>query len=103
MSARSGTTYTLFVSSPGDVMDERKRAVGTIERLNGEFRDQLRLRVIAYEHQVFSADRGPQEQISLASETDLVIGILWSRTGTALDPVKYLRADGSPYEERHSI
>jgi tetratricopeptide (TPR) repeat protein len=98
MSGGAAPTYRIFISSPGDVMEERARAQRTIARLNGEFQDELRMLTIAYEEKTYSADHDPQWEIEPAAECDLVIGILWARTGTPLDPTNYRRANGRPYE-----
>lgn len=90
--------YRVFISSPRDVAAERARALRVIERLNGEFRDQLRLAPVAWEEKVYQAAKDFQEQIDLASECQLVVGIFWARTGTPLDPGRYHRPDGRPYE-----
>ena len=39
-------TFKLFVSSPGDVMVERRRVENVASRLNGEFAGVARLEVI---------------------------------------------------------
>jgi tetratricopeptide (TPR) repeat protein len=69
-----------------------------VRRLNGEFRDQLTMTVTDYTALTFSADRPPQSDIREADQCDLVIGILWSRIGTPLDPTRYCRPDGHSYE-----
>jgi tetratricopeptide (TPR) repeat protein len=98
MPAAVAPTYHIFVSSPSDVLPERERTVRVIRRLNGEFRDQLSMSVTDYTTLTFAADHPPQADIREAGECDLVIGILWSRLGTPLDPKKYCRGDGRPYE-----
>ena len=41
----------VFISSPSDVMIERRRAQRVIERLNGEFTGRVRLEAIRWETQ----------------------------------------------------
>jgi tetratricopeptide (TPR) repeat protein len=91
-------TYTIFVSSPGDVDDERRRAERAIRKLQTEFDGYICLEPIFWEHQPQSAQRHFQEQIKkLPRDTDLVVCILWSRLGTRLPEDKFLRSDGTPY------
>lgn len=90
--------FTLFVSSPADVEAERRRVARVVERLNGEFREALRLKAIRWEESFYSAGSSFQQQIAEAAESDLVIGILWSRLGSPLPPEAPPRPDGRPYE-----
>ncbi|QFY41686.1 hypothetical protein F6R98_02800 [Candidatus Methylospira mobilis] len=91
-------TFSIFISSPGDVDDERCRAARVIHSLQHKFDRYLQLEPIFWEHQPQSAHQHFQDQIrKLPSATDLVVCILWSRLGTRLPPDKYLRADGTPY------
>jgi hypothetical protein len=53
-------TFKLFVSSPGDVMIERRRVENIISRLNGDFAEVARLQAIRWEtecYQAFSTSR----------------------------------------------
>ncbi|NOS90084.1 MAG: AAA family ATPase, partial [Methylococcaceae bacterium] len=91
-------TFSLFVSSPGDVDDERRRAEQVIRKLQTEFDRYIRLEPIFWEHQPQSSQQHFQEQIKkLPSATDLVVCILWSRLGTRLPPDKFQRPDGTHY------
>jgi energy-coupling factor transporter ATP-binding protein EcfA2 len=84
----------IFLSSPGDVSEERKIASGIIERLPNRpsFREKVMFRVVAWDKPGGdTAMRGtmtPQEAINEGlpkpSECDLVLVILWSRMGTPL-------------------
>lgn len=76
----------LFISSPGDVSEERGLAQQVIERLRVEFAGSVDLQPYFWEHEPLSAGAGFQDQIALPSEHDLVITILWSRIGTRLHP-----------------
>ena len=86
----------IFISSPGDVGQERVLAVRVIERLAGEFGNLVSLDAVLWEHEPLRATGHFQEQIILPSETDIVICILWSRLGTRL-PDGFRRDDGSTY------
>ena len=42
-------TFKLFVSSPGDVMVERRRVENVVSRLDGEFAGAARLETVRWE------------------------------------------------------
>ncbi|SMF95706.1 Tetratricopeptide repeat-containing protein [Methylomagnum ishizawai] len=91
-------TFSIFISSPGDVEDERRRAERVIRKLQTEFDRYVLLEPIFWEHQPQSAHQHFQDQIKkLPSATDLVVCILWSRLGTRLPEDKFQRGDGTPY------
>jgi eukaryotic-like serine/threonine-protein kinase len=77
-------TFRVFVSSPGDVMVERRRVENVVSRLNGEFAGVARLETIRWETESYQAHSTFQAQIPRSTECDLVIGILKWRLGTAL-------------------
>ena len=77
-------TFRLFVSSPGDVMVERRRVENVVSRLNGEFARIARLEAIRWETEFYQAYSTFQAQIPRSTECDLVIGILRWRLGTEL-------------------
>ena len=56
-------TVFVFVSSPSDAADERKRVVRLIERLNVDFADIVRLEPVRWEDRAYEAHQGFQEQI----------------------------------------
>jgi len=87
----------IFISSPGDVAEERALTKRVIQRLQGEFSGQAILDPIFWEHEPLLATKSFQEQIIRPSETDIVVTILWSRLGTRL-PANYTKPDGSRYE-----
>jgi tetratricopeptide (TPR) repeat protein len=78
--------FKLFVSSPGDVMVERRRVENVASRLNGEFAGVARLEVIRWETKNYQAFSTFQAQIPRSVDCDLVIGILKWRLGTELPP-----------------
>jgi len=87
----------LFISSPGDVFEERAIANRVIERLQSEYIGKVVLEAVLWEHEPLVATSTFQHQIVKPSESDVVIAILWSRLGTRL-PKEFVRADGSRYE-----
>ncbi len=86
----------IFISSPGDVGQERLIATRVVERLQGEFAAFVELVPILWEHEPLRATSHFQEQIIPPSSTDIVICILWSRLGTRL-PEQFRRSDGTLY------
>lgn len=87
----------IFVSSPGDVGEERAIAHRVIERLKFRYVGRANLEVLLWEHLPLVATQSFQEQIPCAAEFDLVVMVIWSRMGTKLpDAIK--RNDGSRYE-----
>ena len=86
-----------FISSPGDVCEERALASRVIERLQSEYMGRVALETVLWEHEPLVATSTFQVQLVKPSETDVVISILWSRLGTRL-PAAFTRADGSRYE-----
>ncbi len=100
------TQIPVFLSSPGDVTDERNRALAVIDRLNAEpdFQDQIVFSAVAWDRLgseiPMEAGLTPQEAINQGlrkpSACAIVVVILWSRLGTPLPP-EYVKADGSRY------
>jgi len=76
----------VFVSSPGDVSEERALTERALQRLGEEYREAVRLEVVMWEHEPLFAHAGFQEQLQRPSQCDLVICILWSRMGSRLPP-----------------
>jgi formylglycine-generating enzyme required for sulfatase activity len=93
----------LFLSSPGDVYEERAIVHEEIETLINRpaFREKVAFRVIAWDKKgagtVMRFRMPPQEAINLGlprpSECDIVVVIFWSRLGTS-----FTAADGQTYE-----
>src|SRR5271165_1564146 len=79
-------TFKLFVSSPGDVMVERRRVENVVSRLNGEFAGAARLETVRWETKYYQAYSTFQDQIPRSTNCDLVIGVLKWRLGTELPP-----------------
>ena len=74
----------VFVSSPGDVAEERLIAKRILDRLADEFAPVAKIESIFWEHEPLLATDTFQTQIIRPSETDIVVCILWSRLGTRL-------------------
>lgn len=90
-------TIRIFISSPGDVFEERTLAQRVIERVQAEFTGRAVLEPIFWEHEPLLATDTFQTQIAMPSDADVMIAILWSRLGTRL-PKDFTRADGSRYQ-----
>jgi tetratricopeptide (TPR) repeat protein len=90
-------TIRIFISSPGDVFEERTLAQRVIERIQAEFAGRAVLDPIFWEHEPLLATDTFQTQISMPSEADVMVAILWSRLGTRL-PKDFTRKDGSRYQ-----
>ena len=90
----SDRTITIFLSSPGDVSDERAVVLAVVERLRYDpFVSQVAdLRVVSWDNPAapvpMLASEHPQQSIDTMlarpSQCDIVIVILWSRLGTSL-------------------
>jgi CheY-like chemotaxis protein len=87
----------VFISSPGDVIPERLICKAIIGRLNEEFSGKAYLIPILWEEEPLLASDTFQAQIHPPRETDIYVGILWSRIGSPL-PETIKRADGSIYD-----
>jgi len=89
--------FRIFISSPGDVIPERRVLKAVIARLNEEFNGQAYLIPILWEEEPLLASDTFQAQIHPPRDTDIYIGILWSRIGSPL-PESILRPDGTRYD-----
>jgi eukaryotic-like serine/threonine-protein kinase len=96
------TPLRLFVSSPSDVMTERARVDVVAARLNAEFVGLAEIEPIRWETGFYTAARPFQQAIDEALDrmraTDIVVCLLWKRVGSELDPGKWHKPDGNPYE-----
>jgi tetratricopeptide (TPR) repeat protein len=90
------STLRIFVSSPGDVGEERLLARRILSRLEAEFGGTVALETFFWEHEPLLASASFQAQIPRPSETDIAISILWSRLGTRLAG-SFRKADGQGY------
>lgn len=90
----------IFISSPGDVIQERNIARSVITELNDLYSKYVKLEVLMWEDFPLSADSTFQEGINYflnEDKIDIAIFILWSRLGTPLCS-KFIKPDGSPYK-----
>ena len=86
----------VFISSPGDVAEERVIARRVIGRLDAQFGELIQVEAVFWEHLPLAATASFQEQLQKPSDTDVAIVILWSRLGTVL-PSTLRREDGSTF------
>ena len=89
--------YRVFISSPGDVHEERLLAARVLERLRLKWGRRVRLEAVFWEQEPLAADASFQAQIPDPGDCDVMVTILWSRVGTPL-PADVTRADGSRYQ-----
>lgn len=97
-------TFRIFLSSPGDVAEERAKARDLLLGLaRGPFlRDKVHIDVVTWDDPFAPAPMdgrySPQQAVDRGLPTpdqcDLTIVLLWSRMGTPLEEKK---ADGTPY------
>lgn len=86
--AKTLQVYTVFISSPSDVTDEREIAEEVINELNNTLFSRLgfMVRPIRWETHSYPgmSEEGPQSVINkqLADDYDIFVGILWGRFGT---------------------
>jgi hypothetical protein len=74
----------IFISSPGDVAEERVIANNLVRRLSDEFEQQFRIEPVFWEHEPLLATSTFQKQIPPPRDCEVAICILWSRIGTRL-------------------
>ncbi len=106
MGNASSLQLRVFISSPGDVADERNLAREVLHTLPNDpvYRGCIGIEAVSYDDPgdpvAMAAHLTPQAAINVErpkpSQCDVVIVILWSRMGTPL-PAEYLKPDGSPY------
>lgn len=88
--------FRIFISSPGDVAEERVLATKLVRRLSDEFAGRICIEPVIWEAEPLQATSTFQSQIPKPSECQIAVSILWSRLGTRLPP-SMTRADGSRY------
>src|SRR4051794_32418963 len=74
----------VFISSPGDVPEERLRADLILDKLSQDYGRFFSIEGYRWEHEAMLASQHFQDAIELPSKFDIVVLILWSRLGTAL-------------------
>src|SRR3712207_6430236 len=98
----------IFLSSPGDVAEERELARRLIkDELPSDpfLRGRVTFDVVSWDDPAapnpMPATIAPQEAVNhfepRPSECDVVVVVLWSRLGTHLDPKAFSKPDGAPY------
>lgn len=90
----------IFISSPGDVQQERNIARKVISELNSIYSKYAQIEVLMWEDFPLTSESTFQEGIDffIKNETiDFAVFILWSRLGTPLCK-KFTKPDGSPYQ-----
>ncbi|ACZ87177.1 HEAT repeat domain-containing protein [Streptosporangium roseum] len=109
MAERGGGLVHLrvFLSSPGDVADEREIARTVVEQLQYDpfVRGRVTFDVVAWDQPgggaPITATETPQASIDRGlprpSQCDVVVVILWSRMGTPLPFPEYRKPDGGAY------
>ena len=73
----SADVLRIFVSSPGDVGEERVMVERVVDRLQGELGHSVKLEPILWEHEPMRATQHFQEQIPPPSACAIVVCILW--------------------------
>jgi non-specific serine/threonine protein kinase len=86
----------IFISSPGDVADERQRALTVVERLQAEFSESLTLEPLLWEQEPLLATADFQSQIRSPADFDIFATMIGSRLGSPLGS-QFTRRDGTTY------
>jgi hypothetical protein len=86
----------IFISSPGDVAEERVLANNLVRRLADVYADQLWIEPVFWEHEPLLATGTFQAQIPPPRDCEVVVCIFWSRLGTRL-PADITRPNGTRY------
>ena len=93
-------TVRIFISSPGDVAEERDRARQVVEQLRRRYVGKIELKSVLWEDLPLQADMSFQQGIdmvlSMEQGIDIAVFILWSRLGSPLGSL-ILKPDGSSY------
>jgi AAA ATPase domain len=88
-----GERVRIFISSPGDVAGERRRAALVVQQLNRDFGNFFAVEAYLWEHEAQLASGHFQDNIKPPSQFDIVVLVVWSRLGTHL-PAAYTGVDG---------
>lgn len=95
------TQVRIFISSPGDVAEERNKAQQVVDQLQDWYgAEQVELKPLLWEdlplQAVTSFQAGVDAVLSETSGVDIAVFILWSRLGTPLGP-DIRKSDGTNY------
>jgi len=93
-------TLRIFISSPGDVPEERERARQVVQGLNKRYARHFSLVPVLWEEMPLTLDTSFQAGIDLVLSADtgidIAVFILWSRLGSPLGPL-VRRPDGREF------
>lgn len=93
-------TLRIFISSPGDVAEERERARQVIDSLKRRYAGVFHLKPVLWEDLPLQADMSFQQGIDLVLSgehgIDIAVFILWSRLGSQLGAM-ISKPDGTEY------
>jgi hypothetical protein len=94
-------TIRIFISSPGDVAEERDRAKRVVEGLRKRYAGRLALETVLWEELPLTATMTFQDGIEkvIPAESygvDVAVFVLWSRLGSPLG-AGFRKRDGTPY------
>lgn len=93
-------TIRIFISSPGDVAEERDRAKQVIEGLQRRYSQRFYLKPVLWEELALQADmsfqQGIDRMLSAEHGIDIAVFILWSRLGSPVGP-RGVNEDGMEY------
>jgi formylglycine-generating enzyme required for sulfatase activity len=90
MTTEAPKTIRIFISSPGDVQEERNRAKAVVEQLRRSFAGRLELEAVLWEELGLEAGMSFQQGIDLVLSKkgiDIAVFILWSRLGSPTGPL----------------
>ncbi len=90
-------TLKVFVSSPGDVREEREIVGRVVERIEARYWNFVRLDSVLWESELVRATGHFNEEIVRPSECDVVLSVLWRRLGSLMPP-QFLKADGTRFQ-----
>ena len=85
-------TFRIFISSPGDVIPERRRAELVIDKLARDYKRFFEIQSYLWETEPMLASGHFQDKITPPADCDMVVLIVWSRLGTLL-PEKTARRE----------
>lgn len=74
----------IFISSPGDVQEERLRAHLVVQKLARDYARFFRVEAYLWEHEPMLASGHFQDAIELPSASDIMVLVVYSRLGTPL-------------------
>jgi hypothetical protein len=81
----------IFLSSPGDVGEERLRAHLVIEKLARDYQRYFKIEPFLWEYEPQLASKHFQDLVDPPSRFDIVLLFVWSRLGTPLPEKTELR------------